>query len=226
MQITYHGHACFELKWDEYNLLVDPFISGNPLASGIDIDQLNPSHILLTHGHADHVLDAESIANRSGAQIISNYEIATWYEAKGISAHGMNHGGSFEFAFGRLKYVQAVHSSVLPDGTYGGNPGGFVVEAAGACIYLAGDTALTYDMKLLAEQFELDLAVLPLGDNFTMGYRDAVIAAQWVAAKSVIGCHYNTFPPIEIDLDAAREVFAEKEIPLLLPQIGESLSLS
>ncbi|WP_304238530.1 metal-dependent hydrolase [Jiulongibacter sediminis] len=226
MEVTYFGHSCFQIETQGKTLLIDPFISANPLASAIDVSYLKPDYILITHGHQDHVLDAETIAKRSGAKIISNFEIVTWYSEKGIDGHGMNHGGKFNFDFGTLKYVTAVHSSVLPDGTNGGNPGGFVLWNSEGCIYLAGDTALTLDMQLIPITCpELDLAILPIGDNFTMGFDDAVLAAGYIGCKNIVGCHYDTFPPIQIDTQKALEVFEKAGIKLTLPKISESLNL-
>lgn len=196
------------------------------MAKQIDIDALEVDYIFLTHGHQDHVLDAEAIAKRTGAKIISNYEIVSWYEAKGLSGHPMNHGGKYTFDFGTVKYVSAIHSSVLPDGTYGGNPGGFVVWNDSNCFYMAGDTALTYDMKLIPALCpKLDWAVLPIGDNFTMGMEEAVMAADFIQCNQIIGCHYNTFPPIEIEVSKAQQLFETQKRTLHLPKIGASLSL-
>ncbi|KPM47621.1 metal-dependent hydrolase [Jiulongibacter sediminis] len=226
MKVTYFGHSCFQIETQGKTLLIDPFISANPLASAIDVSSLKPDYILITHGHQDHVLDAETIAKQSGAKIISNFEIVTWYSEKGIDGHGMNHGGKFNFDFGTLKYVTAVHSSVLPDGTNGGNPGGFVLWNSEGSIYIAGDTALTLDMQLIPITCpELDLAILPIGDNFTMGYEDAVLAAGYIGCKNIVGCHYDTFPPIQIDTQKALEVFEKAGIKLTLPKITESINL-
>lgn len=225
-QIQFLGHACFLIEFGGTKLLFDPFITGNPMAKQIDVDALKVDYILLTHGHQDHVLDAETIAKRTGAKIISNYEIVSWYEEKGISGHPLNHGGKYTFDFGTVKYVSAIHSSVLPDGTYGGNPGGFVVWNDSNCFYVAGDTALTYDMKLIPALCpKLDWAVLPVGDNFTMGMEEAVLAADFIQCNQIIGCHYNTFPPIEIDLPKAQHLFKAQKRTLHFPKIGESLSL-
>jgi len=184
-QIQFLGHACFLVEFGGTKLLFDPFITGNPMAKQIDIDALEVDYIFLTHGHQDHVLDAEAIAKRTGAKIISNYEIVSWYDSKGIPGHPMNHGGKYVFDFGTVKYVSAIHSSVLPDGTYGGNPGGFVVWNDSNCFYMAGDTALTYDMKLIPALCpKLDWAVLPIGDNFTMGMEEAVMAADFIQCQS------------------------------------------
>ena len=226
MKLTFLGHSCFLVETSGQRLLFDPFITPNPLAKAIDVDQLEADYVLLTHGHGDHVADAESILRRTGAKLISNFEIVSWYGEKGISnGHPMNLGGSVRLPFGKVKYVNAVHSSVLPDGTYGGNPGGFVVETSEGGFYVSGDTALTYDMKLIGEFHQLDFAVLCIGDNFTMGPEDAAIAAEWAGVKRVVGVHYDTFPPIQIDHAAAIQAFATRGIELLLPAIGETIDL-
>jgi len=226
MKLTFFGHACFLVETAGQRLLFDPFISPNPLAKDIDVNQLEADYVLLTHGHGDHVADAESILRRTGSKLISNYEIVLWYGEKGITnAHPMNHGGSFQFPFGKVKYTHAVHSSVLPDGSYGGNPGGFVVENPEGGFYVSGDTALTYDIKLIGEFHQLDFAVLCIGDNFTMGPEDAAIAAEWAGVKRVVGVHYDTFPPIQIDHAEAIKAFANRGIELLLPAIGETIEL-
>ncbi|MCY4215745.1 MAG: metal-dependent hydrolase [Flavobacteriaceae bacterium] len=231
MEIQYLGHAGFQIRFNDFDLVIDPFISGNPLAKNINLDELNPDFILLTHGHQDHILDVESLVENSKATIISNFEVVSWYENKGIQGHPMNHGGRYQFDFGWIKYVNAIHSSVLPDGTYGGNPGGFVIwnEDPGKdnnCIYIAGDTALTIDMKLIPQTCPtLDLAVLPIGDNFTMGYQDAAIAAEFVQASKILGCHFDTFPPIVIDHKAATDHFKNKGLELILLDIGKTLTV-
>ena len=227
MRITYLGHATLHLEIEGKHIVVDPFISGNELASHIDIDALKADYILLTHGHQDHVLDVEQIAKKNpSALIVSNYEIVSWLGEKGFNGHPLNHGGKKVFDFGTVKYVNAIHSSVLPDGTYGGNPGGFVIWNANKCIYIAGDTALTQDMKLIPDTCpKVDLAILPIGDNFTMGYEDAVLAADFVQCNKVLGCHYDTFPPIALDKEAARQHFTAKEKELLLLEIGETVTL-
>ncbi len=162
MEIFYLGHGCMQVSTLGKSLLIDPFITPNPLAADIDINQLKPDYILLTHGHEDHVADAETIAKNSSAKIISNFEIVTWYGNKGIEGHPMNHGGQWQFDFGTLKMVNAVHSSMLPDGTYGGNPAGFIVTNDEGTIYIAGDTALHQDMKLIPEFYNLDLAIFKI----------------------------------------------------------------
>jgi L-ascorbate metabolism protein UlaG (beta-lactamase superfamily) len=227
MKFTYWGHSCFSLEIKGQHLLFDPFISGNPLAADIDHAQIPADFVLLSHGHFDHVADAEAILKRTGASLISNYEIVSWYQQKGIEkAHPMNIGGKWSFEFGTVKSVAAVHSSVMPDGTYAGNPGGFLIRAAGKTIYYAGDTALSMDMKILPETgWKPDVAILPVGDNFTMGYEDAAFAAGFVNCKQVIGVHFDTFGFIKIDHQKAKQHFESKGLSLSLPGIGESIEL-
>lgn len=228
MNITYYGHSCFSANVNGIHLLFDPFITGNPAAAHIDISTIPADYILISHGHQDHMLDVEAIAKRTGAKLISNYEIISWFKEKGIdNGHPMNIGGAFDFDFGTVKYVTAVHSSSLPDGTYGGNPGGFVVTPKGlrSGFYYAGDTALTYDMKLIGEAEDIDFALLPIGDNFTMGIKDAVRCAELVGTHTVVGIHYNTFPVIAIDVAKARTTFDETGKTLILPKIGETIDI-
>jgi len=226
MKLSYYGHSCFAVETGGVTLLFDPFIRPNSLAASVDVASIRADYILLSHGHFDHVADAVELARQTGATVISNFEIYTWLGAQGIEkAHPMNHGGSFRFPFGRVKFVNAVHSSVLPDGTYGGNPGGFVVESAEGTFYYAGDTALTLDMQLIAEEYDLAFAVLPIGDNFTMGANDAGRASKLLKCQTVVGVHYDTFPPIKIDHEEAKSAVARHGATLHLPQIGESISL-
>ncbi|MEO8254389.1 MAG: metal-dependent hydrolase [Flavobacterium sp.] len=225
MKITYYGHAALGIKVGGKHIIVDPFISANPLAENINIEDLKADYILLTHAHGDHILDVEAIAHRTGAVIVSNAEIAAYYAAKGFQAHPMNHGGSWNFDFGKVKYVTAIHSSSFPDSTYGGNPGGFVIESEHKNIYIAGDTALTMDMKLIPMRTTLDLAIFPIGDNFTMDVQDAILASDFVACDKVLGYHYDTFGYIEIDHKAAIQQFFDKGKDLMLLPIGESIEL-
>jgi L-ascorbate metabolism protein UlaG (beta-lactamase superfamily) len=225
MKVTYYGHACFAAEIANRTLLFDPFVTGNELAKNINVNTIPADYILISHGHGDHLGDAASIAKRTGATIVSNFEIVVWFSNQGLrKGHPLNHGGGHQFDFGRVQFVNAVHSSGLPDGTYGGNPGGFVVESSEGNFYYAGDTALTMDMKLIGESRKLAFAALPIGDNFTMGVEDAVKAADFVKCDKILGLHFNTFPPIQIDSDSAVARFkaAGKDLHLLRP--GESRS--
>ena len=226
MKITFLGHAALRIQTGAHELLVDPFITGNPLAKDrISLDSLKPGYILLTHAHQDHVLDAEAVARRTGATIISNYEIVSHYQEKGLNGHPMNNGGAREFEFGWLKYVNAVHTSSFADGSYGGQPGGFLLRAGGKQVYIAGDTALHMDMKLIPEYGKLDLAILPVGDNFTMGVDDAIRASSFVGCSRVLGVHYDTFGYIVIDHNQALAAFSKAGKKLLLPEIGEEITV-
>jgi L-ascorbate metabolism protein UlaG (beta-lactamase superfamily) len=227
MKLTFYGQNCFLIELNGYKLLMDPSISYLPNTQHIDISSIEANFILLTHGHGDHVMDAESIARRCDATIISNFEIVSWYQEKGLKGHPMNHGGKWKFPFGTVKYVNAVHSSVLPDGTYGGNPGGFVIYDGKESAYFAGDTALTFDMKLIPMTCPaLDFAILPIGDNFTMGIEDANIAADFLQCKEIVGCHFDTFPYIEINKNNAIQYTEKKGNRLHILEIGQSISFN
>lgn len=226
MKITYLGHSSLSIETKDKTLLIDPFISGNELAKNIDINKLQADYILVTHAHQDHILDVEAIAKRTGATVISNFEIVTYFENIGIKGHSMNHGGKWLFDFGTVHYTNAVHSSSFADGSYGGRPGGFVIETSHHRIYISGDTALTYDMKLIPLMIgELDLAVLPIGDNFTMGINEAIKASKFLGCNKVLGYHFDTFAPIEINSKEAFEKFAQSKKELILLEIGASLKL-
>lgn len=225
MKITFYGHACLGIEVSGKHIIVDPFITGNPKASHIDISSLKADYILLTHAHQDHTLDVEAIAGRTEAVIVSNHEVASYYGAKGFNFHPMNHGGSWDFDFGKVKYVNAIHTSSFADGSYGGQPGGFVIEGEHKNIYIAGDTALTMDMKLIPLRTKLDLAILPIGDNFTMDVEDAIIASDFVDCDKVLGYHYDTFGYIEIDHNDAKKKFFDAGKDLMLLEIGESIAL-
>ncbi|PNW25832.1 metal-dependent hydrolase [Formosa algae] len=225
MKITFYGHASLGIEVNDISILVDPFISPNEKASHINIETLNADYILLTHAHEDHVADVEAIAKRTNAVIVSNAEIVTYYANKGFEGHPMNHGGKWDFEFGTVKYVNAIHSSSFADGSYGGNPGGFVIEGERKNIYIAGDTALTFDMKLIPMQTKLDLAIFPIGDNFTMNVDDAIIASDFVGCDKVMGYHFDTFGYIEIDHEDAKRKFFDKDKDLMLLDIGESIEL-
>ncbi|HIO67228.1 MAG TPA: metal-dependent hydrolase [Flavobacteriales bacterium] len=226
MKLSYYGHSTFLLEIKGLNLLFDPFITPNELAKNIDVNSIPADYILVSHGHEDHVADAVSIAKRTGATVVSNFEIVSWFGVQGVEkGHPMNHGGSWSFDFGSVKYVSAVHSSVLPDGTYGGNPGGFIISTDEGNVYYAGDTALTYDMKLIGDTANISHAILPIGDNFTMGVDDAVIAAEFVGCNEIIGMHYDTFGYIEIDKEEAKGKFSTAGKTLTLLNIGETIAL-
>ena len=226
MKFTYYGHACFAVQASGKTLLFDPFISPNPLAKKIDVRKVAADFILVSHGHGDHVADVIEIANRTGAKVIAPFEVGSWFEKKGVkNVQSMNHGGAAKMDFGRVKLTSAIHSSSMPDGSYGGNPAGFVVESAEGNFYYSGDTALTLDMKLVGESTQLNFAVFPIGDFFTMGIDDAVRAAEFVGAKKFVGVHYDTFPPITLDHDGAKRVAQAADMELLLPAIGETVDI-
>lgn len=226
MKITYLGHASLSIELNGKHLVVDPFISGNPLADNIQLDNIKADYILITHAHGDHVKDVVQLAENNNAMLISNVEIITYFKQKGLQGHGMNFGGKHAFDFGTVKYVTALHSSTFPNGSNGGNPGGFVIHTADICLYIAGDTALTEDMKLIPLTCpKLDMAILPIGDNFTMGYEDAVIASDFLQCNKVMGYHYDTFPPIKIDKTKASKYFKKHQKDLILPAIGETITL-
>lgn len=225
MKLTYYGQNCFGITTDKVKIITDPFISGNELAKHININKIEADYIFVTHAHQDHTLDVEAIAKNTGAVIVSNFEIANYFGEKGLKIHPMNHGGSWNFDFGKAKYVNAIHTSSFPDGSYGGQPGGFVFSIGSKTIYLAGDTALTMDMKLIPLSFKLDLAILPIGDNFTMGVEDAVLASDFVECDKVVGCHYDTFGYIEIDKDVAHKQFKTAGKDLILIEIGDSITI-
>ena len=226
MKITYLGHASFSIEAHGKTLIVDPFITDNELAKKIDVKKLEADYIILTHAHGDHIGDVEAIAKNTGAKVISNYEIVNYFGKKGIDGHPMNHGGTWQFDFGKLHMVNAVHSSSFPDGSYGGNPAGFVLETAHHKVYIAGDTALTFDMKLIPQVIgELDIAILPIGDNFTMGIDSAIKASDFIDCKRIIGCHYDTFGYIKIDHKKAISEFARSNKELILLKIGGNIKI-
>ena len=223
MKVTFLGHSTFLIEIDGIRMLLDPFMSGND-ACEIDPLTIDCEYILLSHGHQDHVLDAEAVAKRTGASLICNFEVGNWYIGKGLeNVIQVNQGGSVQTDFGSIKYVSAVHSSSMPDGSYAGNPGGFVISGGGQEVYYAGDTALNMDMELLGRHHELSLAILPVGDKYTMGYKDAAIASEMIQCRNVIGMHFDTWPPLAIDHDAARKAFESRGAQLTLMEIGQEL---
>jgi L-ascorbate metabolism protein UlaG (beta-lactamase superfamily) len=210
--IRFYGHATFTVDADGTRLVVDPYFApDNPAAPAeATADTIEADFILVTHGHGDHISHAATIAKRTGSTVIANFEVAGWLEGQGVeNVHAMHVGGGFNYPFGRVKLTVAHHGSQLPDGSYGGDPVGFLIHFNdGSDVYFAGDTGLLYDMKLIGEAGGVDVAVLPIGDNFTMGPADAVKAAQFVKAKRVIPFHYNTWPPIEQDPEAFAQALA------------------
>jgi L-ascorbate metabolism protein UlaG (beta-lactamase superfamily) len=225
-KLTWYGHATLGLETDGYKLIIDPFFEGNPAAS-TSPDAVEADFILISHGHGDHVGDGVAIAKRTGATVISNFEIAGWFEGQGVGkTHGQHLGGGFKHPFGYLKLTLALHGSALPDGSNGGNPAGFLLTTNdGKKIYLAQDTGLFGDMKLIGEE-GLDLAVIPIGDNYTMGPDDALRAVKMLESKVVIPIHYNTWDLLAQDADAwAERVQKETKTKVVVLKPGESYSL-
>lgn len=225
VKVTWLGHACVMIQADGTNLLVDPFLSGNPLAAA-RADTVQADYIFVSHGHGDHVGDAVEIAKRTGATVVSNYEIHNWLVAQGVQkAHPQHIGGGFDYPWGRVKLTIAHHGSALPDGSYGGNPCGFLFYVQGKKIYHACDTGLFYDMKLIGEE-GIDVAILPIGDNFTMGPDDSLRAVKLIEPKVVIPIHYDTFDVIKQDPAAWKqrvEAATSTRVSLLKP--GEGLEI-
>lgn len=225
MNITYYGHSCFGVQINGKHLLFDPFISPNELAKNVNVNSVKADYILISHGHEDHIADAVAIAKRTGAKVICAWEINVWLGKQGVeNIHPMNIGGKVRLDFGNVKCVNAVHSSSMPDGSYGGNPMGFVVESSEGNFYYAGDTALTYDMKLIGEYRSINFAFLPIGDNFTMGVDNAIIASGFINCKDIIGMHYDTFGYIKIDHNEAQTKFTHSGKKLTLMNIGETIT--
>ncbi len=225
MKFTFYGHACFAIETGGKKFLFDPFISGNELAKDIDINSIEADYILVSHGHGDHVADLVTIAKRTGAMVIAAYEIAEWVQKQGITnAHPMNFG-PYNFDFGKLHFLPAWHSSVMPDGVYGGNPGGFLLHGAERKFYYSGDTCLMMDMQLIPRYAKLDFAILPVGGNFTMDADDAIIASDFIQCNKIIGIHFDTFGYIKIDHEKTKEKFKAAGKELILPEIGKSIDL-
>jgi L-ascorbate metabolism protein UlaG (beta-lactamase superfamily) len=237
MEIKFHGQSCFELSAGDATLLIDPFLAPNNPAAVHTAEEVEPTHIALSHGHADHMADAVPVAKRTGAHCLAIVELAEWLKGQGIeNVSDPNFGGTVSFDWGSIKLVPAWHTNTLPGseeapfsaehGIPIGNPSGLVIEIGGATVYHAGDTCLFGDMKLIAERNPIDVALLPIGGHYTMDRHDAVVAAQFVGAKTVIPMHYDTFPPIETDADAFKadvEAQTSAEVVVLAP--GESHSV-
>lgn len=229
MKLTYFGHSACLLETGEHQLVFDPFLSGNPLAeaAGIRADAIECDAILLTHGHADHLGDAEAIAKRTGALVVATFELAMYLEARGCKVHPMGLGGSRDFGFGKVTFTLAHHSSSVIDEdgrpVYLGNPAGIVVQAGGKTLYHAGDTAYFQDMARLGTKFSIDLALLPVGDNFTMGMEDAVDALKVLKPKRAVPIHYNTFPPIQIEVEKFPGLAADSGSEVVILGAGETM---
>ncbi|HEX6457946.1 MAG TPA: metal-dependent hydrolase [Thermoleophilaceae bacterium] len=225
MEIRFLGHACFELTDGDTRVLIDPFLTGNPKA-GAEASDMNPTHIFLTHGHADHYGDIEDIAKRTGAQCVAMVEIADELSENGIeNVADPNFGGTVEFDGGWVRLVPAWHTSTTPRGT-ANTPAGLVVNLGGTTVYHLGDTCLFSDLQLVKERSPIDVAIMPIGGHYTMDRHDAVKAAEWVGAGTVIPCHYNTFPPIETDDQAFKsDVESKTSSKVVILQPGESHSV-
>ncbi len=227
IKYTYIGHGTHYLEIGDKKVLVDPFLTDNP-STNVSPDSVEADYILISHGHGDHVADLTSIAKRTGAMIIANFEIISWLQKQGIpeaQTHAQHIGGGYQYDFGYVKLTIAHHGSGLPDGSYGGNPAGFLITAENTKIYLACDTGLFDSMRLYGEE-GIDLCVLPIGDNFTMGPDDALRAVKMIRPKIAVPCHYNTWPLIEQDAQAwARRVEAETDTNIRVLQPGSSLEI-
>lgn len=226
MKLTYYGHSCFAVEVNGKNILFDPFISGNEMAKEINIADIEADYILVSHAHADHIADCITIAQSNEAKVVGSWELHEWLNRQGVkNTHPMNTGGSWDFGDFSVKCVVAQHSSSFPDGSYGGNPMGFIVYSSDKTFYYSGDTALTMDMQLIPKWAKLNFAVLPIGDNFTMGFADAVEAARMIECNTIIGVHYDTFGYIKIDHEKAMKAFSEAGCTLHLLSIGEKITL-
>lgn len=226
MKLTYYGQSCFAVQAGGKNLLFDPFVTPNELAKHINIANIKADYILLSHGHGDHSADAVQLAKQNNATVIAAFEVAMWMNKQGVEKyHPMNTGGKWAFDFGTVKCTNAVHSSNMPDGSYGANPMGFIVTTPEKTFYYSGDTALTMDMQLIPRWGKLDFAILPIGDNFTMGIDDAIAAAEMIQCQNIVGVHYDTFGFIKIDHEKAKKAFANAGLNLHLIKIGESVDL-
>lgn len=236
MELHYHGHSCFEITDGETTLLVDPFLTPNNPKADVTAEDVNPTHIALTHGHADHVADAVAVATRTGAEVVAVVELAKWLEAQGVeSVHDPNIGGTVRFPWGSVKLVQAFHTNTAPgvgedvfspiDGTVIGMPSGLIIEFNGLTIYDAGDTCLFGDMELIGKRHEPDIVMLPIGGHYTMDREDAAYAAGLIGAERVMPIHYNTFPVIETDVGAFARDIKSQGLTDLVVNPGETVTL-
>ncbi|MFT3904268.1 MAG: metal-dependent hydrolase [Niabella sp.] len=220
MKFTYYGHSCFAVTLGGKTFLFDPFITGNELAKDIDVDSIKADYILVSHAHSDHTDDLVRVAKNTGALVISNFEVIAWAQQQGITnVHPMNFGTA-TFGFGTLTYMQAMHSSSFADGSYGGNPGGFILSSPNGNFYYSGDTSLMLDMQLVPHYAKPDVAILPIGGNFTMNVTDALKATEFIQCDKVIGVHFDTFGYIKINKQASTELFVNAGKTLIIPEIG------
>ena len=225
LQLKYHGHSCFEISDGPHKLIIDPFITGNPFAK-VKASDLHPHYILVSHGHGDHWGDTETLAKSNRATVIANFELTEYAMKQGYQTHGLHIGGKAKFPFGWVKLTIAHHGSTLPDETsYGGNPAGILLNIGGKTIYHAGDTGLFLDMKLIGELNDIDVALLPIGDNYTMGPEDAAKAAEFLRPKKVVPMHYNTFEPIKQDPHEFAKLVKQKGIDCTVMNSGDVLDL-
>jgi L-ascorbate metabolism protein UlaG (beta-lactamase superfamily) len=223
MKLTYFGHSCFSLETGGKTIVFDPFIRGNELAAHIDFKSIKADYILVSHGHDDHTADLIDLAKQTQATVVANWEIHAWLHKQGITnTHPMNIGGKWNFDFGTIHMVFAAHSSSFADGTFAGTAAGFVIESEEKTIYYSGDTALTSDMKLLPMKFGLDAAIMPVGDNFTMDYKDACIASYFIECDNIIAMHFDTFVFIKIDHQEVISFFLEEGKKINIPKVGET----
>ena len=233
MELTYHGHSCFELSDGGATLLVDPFLAPNNPKATATAEDVSPTHIALTHGHADHIADAVPVATRTGAECVAIVELANWLEEQGVeNIHDPNLGGTVSFDWGSIKLVQAFHTNTAPGspdhpfsptfGTTIGTPAGLIIEMGGKTLYDAGDTCLFGDMEMIGRRHEVDIALLPIGGHYTMDRHDAVYAAELTGARQIVPIHFNTFPAIETDSEAFAADLVDRGIEPLIIEPGET----
>lgn len=225
MKFTYFGQSCFLLAWDNFKILFDPFISPNEWAKDIDIQTIEADYIFVSHGHEDHVADLLTLAKQTQACVVSNFEICTWVQKQGYDkVHPMNFG-NHTFDIGKVHFVPAQHSSVLPDGSNGGNPGGFILKTSKGNVYYSGDTCLSMEMQLIPKYASIDVAIMPIGGNFTMDAEEAIMANEMIQAQKIVGVHFDTFGYIKIDHEACKKQFQNANIDFVLPEIGKEIEL-
>ena len=226
MEIKFHGQSCFELNEGGASVLTDPFLKPNNPVAVASAEEVDPTHILISHGHADHIADAVAVAKRTGAPLVAVVELAAWFEGQGVeNVSNPNFGGTVSFDWGWVKLVPAWHTNTTPDGTACGPPAGLLINIGGKTIYFAGDTCLFGDMKLIAERNPVDIFLVPIGGHFTMDRHDAIVACEFVGAETVIPMHYDTFPPIETDAAAFKsDVESATAAKVVLLEPGASYS--